>query len=616
MMYASSFVSFVSHGTFVVIALWLCLGLLILSFNTCSDRCSTHVDSRTSGEALHTKPPLANEEESKRMADPRSQRFTPSADCTLIVKLPEEESKFLIKTEQSFHKSSTDDAVPPSQMQDLKVEKEPPRVQSEVETQLPRVQDLADFDSENAEKAEVEADERRRVATDQPSEDFCQICNKRVGKENWASHIKGKDHCKKKRMSEDKEKLLNLVQPAKPQVTSGVKRPNTKVQHTQEKKSKSKTTTSNPLSSSRVPPVHEVVSFSSTTTNITSDSVVNVKRAEKFPTTGKEKEPHEFTNTSGLTNKVNITWLPPSNTHGRVQTTTREAKQLGSRSASEIAVKEGSHQKVEEIKTQPNDDKRAADDLATSLKIYVKPPDGFVEGVEIDGNTDLDSILEEIDSLADDEPIPKERARALDQGLAEICTTAAVANSCVEDLHPERDVFLNELIGALKQGEQVDIWNGNNVEDFDGVEVRNIMDQKSKAYGNVLIKTEKLTKENKDEKGERVLVYLRKQNDPSTMHCVYLKRIHFCRNNTTLKEDLCEAINSWGDLEPKLYIPARQKGNRIYKVKTEWTHVGPIENLTSSLPSSATNASASDCEPSSAQEILSESEEPNRCMIS
>ena len=96
--------------------------------------------------------------------------------------------------------------------------------------------------------------------------------------------------------------------------------------------------------------------------------------------------------------------------------------------------------------------------------MYERPPDGFVEGDEIGGKTDLDSILEEIDSLAEDEAIPKERARAIDQGLAEICTTAAVANSCVEDLHPEHDVNLNELFGALKQdgvlklGKQVDIW--------------------------------------------------------------------------------------------------------------------------------------------------------------
>ena len=542
------------------------------------------MDSSSSGEVLHAKPPLAQEEEIKRMGDPSSQRVTSSANCSLIVKASGE-SKHPI------------DAVRPSHTQ---VEQ--------------------DFDSKDAAKVEVEADAPGEMATDQPGEDFCQFCNKRVGKENWSSHTKGKDHCKKKRMSEDKEKLLHLVQPAKLRVASGIKRPNTKgqVQHTQEKKGKSKTTTPNLLSSSRVPPVHETVSFSSSTTNATSKSMDNVKRAEKVPTTVKEKEllsssKTKITKTTGLTDKVKITWLPSSNPHGRVETTTGDAKQ--SRSASEIVVKEGSHQKVEEIRTQP-DHKKAAEDLARSLKMYVKPPDGFEEGEEVDGKTELDSILEEIDSLADEESIPKERARALDQGLAEICTTAAVANSCVEDLHPEQDVNLNELIGALKQGEQVDIWNGNNVEDFDGVEVRNIMDQKSKAYGNVLIKTEKLTKENRNKNGELVLVYLRKENDPSTMHCVYLKRFHFCRNNTTLKEDLCEAINSWGDLHPKLYIPARQRGNRIYKVTTEWTQVGPIENLTSALPASATNTSASDCEPSFSQEIISESEQPNRCMIS
>merc|ERR1712112_204478 len=100
------------------------------------------------------------------------------------------------------------------------------------------------------------------------------------------------------------------------------------------------------------------------------------------------------------------------------------------------------------------------------------------------------------------------------------------------------------------------------------------------------------------------------------MHCVFLKRFHLCRNNATLKEDLCEAINSWGDLNPKLYIPARQKGNMFYRVTTEWTQVGPIENITSALPSSATNTTAADCEANfSQEESMSDNEQPNSCII-
>ena len=99
---------------------------------------------------------------------------------------------------------------------------------AEVESQLQRVQD---FDSANASKVEVEAVTYRRMAADHSGEDFCQICNKRVGKGNWSSHIKGKAHCRKKQseqMNKDKEKLLDLagckpVQPAKPQIIAGVK---------------------------------------------------------------------------------------------------------------------------------------------------------------------------------------------------------------------------------------------------------------------------------------------------------------------------------------------------------------------------------------------------------
>ena len=62
----------------------------------------------------------------------------------------------------------------------------------------------AHLGSTNASKVEIEADAHRRMSTDQPAKDFCQICDKRVGKKNWSSHINGKGHRKKKRMNEER----------------------------------------------------------------------------------------------------------------------------------------------------------------------------------------------------------------------------------------------------------------------------------------------------------------------------------------------------------------------------------------------------------------------------
>ena len=97
--------------------------------------------------------------------------------------------------------------------------------------------------------------------------------------------------------------------------------------------------------------------------------------------------------------------------------------------------------------------------------------------------------------------------------------------------------------------------------------------------------------------------------EPRWEDCVFVKRFHLCKNNSTLKEDLCEAINSWGDLNPKLYIPIRQKGNRLYKVTAEWTQVGPVEDLTSGLLPPASNSikTTEDC-PRPTSEIAAENE--------
>ena len=66
---------------------------------------------------------------------------------------------------------------------------------------------------------------------------------------------KGKDHCKKKRWREDKERLQNESKSAKSLSATGLKRPNTKGQarNTLEKKSKSKHVTPILSANSRAP---------------------------------------------------------------------------------------------------------------------------------------------------------------------------------------------------------------------------------------------------------------------------------------------------------------------------------------------------------------------------
>ena len=428
------------------------------------------------------------------------------------------------------------------------------------------------------------AADQRRMAMDQRNEGFCQVCNKEVGKVNMESHIKGKDHCKKKRWREDKERLQNESKSAKSLSATGLKRPNTKGQarNTLEKKSKSKHVTPIFSANSRAP--QGSVQFGKE--DETKPLQMNYKVESKDEAVDRKK----------------ITWLPPTDQ-------TQKLMQKGTTISGSEAVTRISSQTVEDIKKQK--EQRKTDDLAASLKMYAQPPPGFEEEKDNRGGSSLHEILEYLDSLEDDRGVPREMARALDQGLAETCTTHAVANACAEDLHPDIDVSLDELVGALKQGAQVDIWNGNNVEDFDGHRLTNIMDRGgSKVYGDIVIKAERLTKENsKNKKGKHLLVYLRKENDPNTMHCVFVKRFHLCKNNSTLKEDLCEAINSWGDLNPKLYIPIRQKGNRFYKVTAEWTQVGPVEDLTSDLLPPASNSikTTEDC-PRPTSEIAAENE--------
>ena len=460
---------------------------------------------------------------------------------------------------------------------------EPQGVQAQEQSQLERVEEI------------------RRKAAVEPK-DFCDICEKKVGKQNWASHLDGKGHWKEKRKKETKDKAVSISVPVNQKKSQ--QRPGTK---------QSKPSTLSHVKSPSVLPApgrgHAV--FKTTSPNVRLNPVLRERGSKVSSTMNSEGEPRDrLSNPSsqpGLNPKITML---PSHMAGILPTGQMDTR--CNLSASKMVSAKTGHQTVTEIEQPPFNHK--AEDLAASLKMYVKPA-----GLNEDGSekTSLDEILERAELPPEDGVIPKERARALDQGESETCTLHAVANAVVEDLQSTKiDVSLDEVVGALKQGDHVDIREGNNVEDFDGQPAKNVMDKSSKAYGNIVVKTYRVTKEDKRQniRGKHLLVFNRIEDDPETAHCVYLKRIHHSKDNTTLEENICEVINSWGKVSPKLYIPFNQRGNRFYKVSAEWNDAGPTEQL-SSISTRSTDIS-SNIEPSHPTEILSESEEPAQCVIS
>ena len=196
------------------------------------------------------------------------------------------------------------------------------------------------------------AAEQRRMAMDERNDGFCHVCNKEVGTVNMESHIKGKDHCKKKRWKEDKERLQNESKSGKSLSATGLKRPNTKgqAQNTLEKKSKSKHVTPIFSANSRAP-----------------------QGSVQF---GKENETKPLQMNYKVESKdeaVDKTWLPPTDQRQKLM-------QKGTTISGSEAVTSISSQKVEAIRKQK--EQRKTDDLAASLKMYAQPPPGFEEEKE------------------------------------------------------------------------------------------------------------------------------------------------------------------------------------------------------------------------------------------
>ena len=169
---------------------------------------------------------------------------------------------------------------------------------------------------------------------------------------------------------------------------------------------------------------------------------------------------------------------------------------------------------------------------------------------------------------------PKERARPLDQGLSETCTLHAIANATVESLtEREIDVKLDEVLGALKQAEYVDVYKGNRAEEFDGAVLKRLTNKKTGKSVDVTLTVAKFKDLRKSELFAQlqesikfVLVYnLNRPTDPEVAwHCVY---IHKYDTICGKKKFVC--YNSWGDEEENPVVDVDKPGNVVYGVVTE-----------------------------------------------
>ena len=172
---------------------------------------------------------------------------------------------------------------------------------------------------------------------------------------------------------------------------------------------------------------------------------------------------------------------------------------------------------------------------------------------------------------------PKARARPVDQGEAGICTLAAIANAVVDGAMEESmDFNLDEVIGALKQLNFVDVKDGNNVEEFHGATLRRITDSKTGTPYNATLEITPYSLENNedlrricDRNVSCVLVYNLPQG--FGLHTVFIREV---RDIKGIDNFVC--INSWGRHNPNPNVEVGQEGNKIYEVKAyyERLHCG------------------------------------------
>ena len=134
------------------------------------------------------------------------------------------------------------------------------------------------------------------------------------------------------------------------------------------------------------------------------------------------------------------------------------------------------------------------------------------------------------------------------------------------------DLNLRECLGAFKQLSRVEVFGGNNVEDFDGEHLRNMMDTTTGRYGTIKVQVKRASKVRDILKSKKcVLVYERNLGDPSTTHCVYIK-------DTIVSEKgelSCLCINSWGIYDPTPLVDLKRTKHIVYCIDVQWIPVGP-----------------------------------------
>lgn len=169
----------------------------------------------------------------------------------------------------------------------------------------------------------------------------------------------------------------------------------------------------------------------------------------------------------------------------------------------------------------------------------------------------------------------------MNQGQGETCTIHALANAVTQSLWTRSNIEVSpeEYLGGLKQLKKVEVFGGNNVEDFHEEVVKNMTDQITGAYGDVQIHVTRVPRGMKEEgltwgKSEKgcqyVLVYDREIGDPETKHCVFIQL-------EKSSPPMLSCLNSWGKGDHEnLEISLNRGSNIFYRIGAEWTPV--IEN--------------------------------------
>ena len=169
-------------------------------------------------------------------------------------------------------------------------------------------------------------------------------------------------------------------------------------------------------------------------------------------------------------------------------------------------------------------------------------------------------------------------ARPLDQGQGETCTIHALANATCHALADRNiEVIPEECLGAFKQLDKVDVFEGNYVEDFHRAKLRNMTNNMDGQYGAILLNIKRVRRITRGL--QHVLVYDQTVGDSSTKHCVFLLKYQ-----KVTDEFIC--LNSYGEDEKTVYIKAGQAGNVLYGVQASWRPVDKTDSYPRKLTAS------------------------------